>query len=66
MCLSVVLRMTNYHNISYVTCGYVVPGQRRVKSVVSGQSVVGWTPDVTDWLSQRSRRVGTRGTLSSM
>jgi len=27
-----------------------------------GQSVVGWRPGVTDWLTEKARRVGIRGT----
>jgi len=34
----------------------------RGPSVVVGASVVSWRPGVTDWLTQRARRVGSTGT----
>jgi len=34
----------------------------RGQSVVIGHSVVGWRPGVSDWLTQKARRVGSAGT----
>ena len=36
-------------------------GAEKLSKCVSRGSAVGWTPGVTDWLTDKSRRVGATG-----
>jgi len=41
----------------------LIMSDRGQSLVITGQSVVGWRPGVTDWLTQKARRVGSAGKL---